>query len=223
MSTEGQAEQGASLAAQQHRLRAYADAFGINVVAMIEDPGVSAKNLRRPGLTRALAMLDDRRADTLLTCKLDRVTRSIRDLTWLIETHFGDGKASLVSLSESINTTTASGRLVLHVLISIAQWEREAVGERTRDAIAQLQRDGVRIGRPGLGWRYSDRTDDNGHRIIVEVPDERATVERIVALRQQGLSHRRIAAALTAIGERTKRGGRWHAATVARILRRNAA
>ena len=66
--------------------------------------------------------------------------------------HFA-ARFSLLSVSDSIDTRTASGRLVLHVLGAVGQWEREATAERTRDALAQLRADGVRLGADPLGWR----------------------------------------------------------------------
>src|SRR5690606_26004464 len=80
VSTDKQASDGNSLDAQRAKLEAYAAAFGLEVVALEVDAGVSAKSLDRPALQRALAMLDAGEADGLLVTKLDRLTRSVRDL-----------------------------------------------------------------------------------------------------------------------------------------------
>lgn len=85
VSTEKQVDEGISLAAQREKLVAYATAMDLELVALVEDAGVSAKNIKRPGLERALAVLDDGGADGLLVAKLDRLTRSVRDLGKLVE------------------------------------------------------------------------------------------------------------------------------------------
>ena len=200
VSTDEQAKEGVSLAAQRAKLEAYAVAHEIVLVAIVEDAGVSAKSLDRPGLASALGMLERGEADGLLVAKLDRLTRSVKDLGTLLETHFGAGQCELLSVADSIDTRTAGGRLVLNVLASVSQWEREAIGERTRDALAELKRQGVRLGRAPLA-------------------DEK-TIARIRELRASGLALRDIAATMTAEGFATARGGAWGAETVRLILAR---
>ena len=219
VSTEGQADGGVSLDAQRAKLSAYAIAMDLDLVAIVEDAGVSAKSLARPGLGRVLAMLDSGEAEGVLVAKLDRLTRSVRDLGDLVERYFAS-RCSLLSVSDSIDTRTAAGRLVLNVLTSVAQWEREATGERTRDALAHMKREGVKLGGAALGWTRGDATDAHGRRVVEDVGAEAETVGRIVALRAEGASLREIAATLDAEGRTTKRGGRWAAETVRKVLAR---
>ena len=221
VSTDVQAEEGVSLDAQRAKLEAYAVACDLELVAIREDAGVSAKTLARPGLQAALEDLKSGRADGLLVAKLDRLTRSVRDLGSLLESYFG-ARFSLLSVADAIDTRTAAGRLVLHVLTSVAQWEREAIGERTRDALRHLQACGVRIGGVALGWRRGEATDADGRRVWVEDLGELATAARIRALRASGASLRAIVTALEAEGRPTKRGGRWAPATVSKVLAREA-
>ena len=134
VSTEKQADAGQSLDAQRAKVTAYAGLYDLELVEVIVDAGASAKTLDRPGLTRALAMLKSGEADALVVVKLDRLTRSVRDLGELVDRYFANGKAALLSVSEQIDTRSAGGRLVLNVLASVSQWEREAIGERTADA-----------------------------------------------------------------------------------------
>jgi site-specific DNA recombinase len=220
VSTEQQAGEGVSLDAQRTKLHAYAVAMDLDLIAVFEDAGLSAKSLARPGLQSALALLEDGRATGLLVAKLDRLTRSVRDLGELVDRYFAS-RFSLLSVSDSIDTRTASGRLVLHVLGAVGQWEREATAERTRDALAQLRADGVRLGAEPLGWRRSEALDASGRRCREEVVDEEETVRRVHELRREGLCIKQIIAALRAEGRRTKRGARWHPTTVNRILRRD--
>ena len=155
VSTEQQAGEGVSLDAQRARLEAYALAVELELVAVCEDRGLSAKSLARPGPKAALAMLEKGEASGLVVTKLDRLTRSVKDLGDLVERYFAS-RFSLLSLSDSIDTRTASGRLVLHVLGAVSQWEREATAERTKDALAQIRSAGARLGGEGLGWRRID-------------------------------------------------------------------
>jgi site-specific DNA recombinase len=122
------------------KVELFARLRGLELVAVIEDAGVSAKTLDRPRLNRALAMLDQGEAAALLVCKLDHLTRRVGDLGKLIETPFGDkGKAALMSVADHIDTRSAAGRLVLNVLASVSQWEREIIVERTTDAMQHLK------------------------------------------------------------------------------------
>jgi DNA invertase Pin-like site-specific DNA recombinase len=123
-------------------------------------------------------------------------------------------------VADSIDTRSAAGRLVLNVLASVAQWEREATGERTRDALAHLRREGVRLGGAALGWTRTEATDDKGRRVVSNVNTEIETMERMAALRAEGRTMRQIAATLTLEGWATKKGGRWHASTVRAVLER---
>jgi len=221
VSTEQQAGEGISLDAQRTKLQAYALALDLELVDVFEDAGLSAKSLDRPGLQSALTKLEDGTASGLLVVKLDRLTRSVRDLGELVDRYFAS-RFSLLSVSDSIDTRTASGRLVLHVLGAVSQWEREATAERTRDALAQLRADGVRLGGEAYGWRRREDLDTRGHRSWEDVGDELETVRHIRVLHAEGQSVRGIAATLAAEGRRTKRGGRWHPTTIQRILARHA-
>jgi len=202
VSTAQQADEGVSLEAQRTKLAAYATAMDLELVAIVEDAGVSAKTLDRPGLRRALGMLEAGEADGLLVAKLDRLTRSVRDLGLLIESHFGH-RFALLSVGDSIDTRSASGRLVLNVLCSVSQWEREAISERTRDALAHLKSTGVQLGAPALR--------------------EGPAVARIRDLHASGATLRAIAETLTAEGHPTLKGGRWAAETVRKVVRRSKA
>lgn len=220
VSTDQQADGGLSLDAQREKLAAYATAMDLELVEVFEDAGVSAKSLERPGLRDALTRLERGEAGGLLITKLDRLTRNVRDLGELVERYFAS-RCALLSVSDSIDTRTAGGRLVLNVLTSVAQWEREAIGERTRDALAHLRASGVRLGGEPLGWSRRSGTDDDGRRRVEHEGDELATIDMIVSLRREGLSLREICAALTANGRRTKRGGCWSPKVVRSVLLRS--
>jgi DNA invertase Pin-like site-specific DNA recombinase len=215
VSTQDQADHGISLEAQAARLAAYADLYGLEVIETIVDAGESAKSLNRPGLQRALAMLKRGEADGLAVIKLDRLTRNVGDWQVLIDDHFGERAGrQLFSVNDAIDTRSASGRLVLNVLLSVAQWEREATGERTRDALRHKIKSGQRCGRLRYGY---DLAPDGKNLIPNEL--EQQTIATMHELRTNGHTLRRIAEALTARGIPTKqRRSAWSSAAVARIL-----
>jgi DNA invertase Pin-like site-specific DNA recombinase len=202
VSTEKQADLGVSLDAQRAKVEAYASLYDVELVEVVVDAGVSAKTLDRPGLTRALDMLRSGKADALLVVKLDRLTRSVRDLGDLVEGLFASGKVALLSVSEQIDTRTAAGRLVLNVLASVSQWEREATAERTAAAMAHKSAQGEYTGGVvPFGYRLAD----DGVR-LVEVPEEQEVIRLARSLRAEGRSLRAVAKELTARGIRGRSG-----------------
>src|SRR5882672_9158542 len=154
VSLEKQAEKGVSLDA--HKAKAYAELYDLDIVEVVIDAGASAKTLARPGLKRALGLLKAGKAEALLVVKLDRLTRSVADLGRLVERYFAPGKAALLSVGEQIDTRSAGGRLVLNVLASVSQWEREAIGERTSAAMKHKAGQGEYTGGDvPYGWRVA--------------------------------------------------------------------
>ncbi len=220
VSTEQQAQEGVSLDAQRSRIRAHCVSQRIKLVDLITDDGYSAKSLDRPGLRAALRMLTDRKADAIVVVKLDRITRSVRDLGYLCDTYFREGLPYyLLSVSDAIDTRSAGGKLILNVLISVAQWEREAIGERTHEALAELKRQGVTLGGAPYGWRYSDGVDSHGRRYFVEVPAEQRGIRRICELYDADVYMRDICKLLNAEGI-PPRGRKWHKFSLYRVLKR---
>ncbi|MDQ0731779.1 recombinase family protein [Arthrobacter sp. B1I2] len=197
VSTLEQAEQGASLEAQKNVLAAEAAMRNWDV-EVIADEGVSAKSLKRPGLQLALAKLDSGQADYLLSVRLDRVSRSVADFAGLLD-RAGRKGWGLALLSPNIDTSDAAGRFTGNVLASAAQYERELIGARTREGMAQRRAEGVKLGRP--------------RSLATGVSDE------IVNLRGLGRSLSAIANELNDRGVPTAQGGaRWYAATIKKII-----
>jgi DNA invertase Pin-like site-specific DNA recombinase len=211
VSTDKQAEHGVSLDAQRAKVEQYAALYDLELVA-VEVDALSAKTTARPALARALAMLDAGTADGLLVVKLDRLTRSVRDLGDLIERYFGARGSSLISVSENVDTRTAAGRLVLNVLASVGQWEREAIGERTSAAMQHKKAVGETTGTAPYGFRVGA----DGVRLEEDAAEQRA-LALVRELRAEGLSLRAIGDRLTAAGLTPRSGKAWHPQTVARI------
>jgi DNA invertase Pin-like site-specific DNA recombinase len=198
VSTTEQADSGAGLGAQRAAIDAAAQARGWSIVARFEDGGISGSSLNRPGLTEALATLESGRASALVVAKLDRLSRSLMDFSALMERARRKGWA-LVALDLGVDTTTPAGEMLANVLASFAQYERRIIGQRTKDALAERRRQGVRLGRP-------------------RVMDEEV-VARIVAEREAGHTLAFIADHLNADGVPTARGGRrWYDSTVRSVL-----
>src|SRR3954462_13505688 len=115
VSTDRQADQGASLDAQSARIRAMAVVHGAELVEVVVDGGESAKDMHRPGLRRVLSMVQAREVEALVVAKLDRLTRSVKDLCELLELFERTG-VSLISVAESLDTGSAAGRLVITIM-----------------------------------------------------------------------------------------------------------
>lgn len=212
VSTEKQSEHGHSLEAQEAKLKAYAELYDLQLVELVVDAFVSAKTLNRPGLQKVLGMLKDGKAEAVLVLNLSRLTRSVRDLGELVETYFAHGKSALLSVSEQIDTRSAAGRLVLNVLASVSQWEREAIGERTKSVLQHMKAEGRRVGGK---VRYG--FEDNGG-MLVPVESEQRVIRAAQELRSQGRSFNWIAGKLTQLGFTSRAGTAFHAAQVQKML-----
>src|SRR5271157_2783951 len=136
-----------SCEAQLFALRAYSQACGLEVAPEFVDHGVSGAKDSRPALNRLLADAKRRRFDILACVKLDRLARSVRHLTTMAAELEALG-VDLVVLDQAIDTSTPAGRLLFHVLGSIAEFERDLIRERTEAGIRAAKRRGARIGRP---------------------------------------------------------------------------
>jgi len=137
VSTSEQADSGLSLEAQRSRITALCEANGWTLLSILEDPGLSAKTITRPGLQEALELLCPGRV--LVCLKLDRLTRSLADFIDL-DRLLVQKRAEFASVQERIDTTTATGRLMRDLIVRLSQWEREVIGERTRAAL-QVKKD----------------------------------------------------------------------------------
>lgn len=198
VSTVEQATEGASLDAQEAALIEAAERKGFRV-EVVREEGKSGKSLNgRPALREALSRLDRGEAAALYAQRLDRLSRSVADFAHLLDRAKRKGWTVAV-LDADVDTSTPSGEFLVNVLASAAQYERRIIGARTRDALAQRRKEGVRLGRPST------------------LPLD--LVARVVALREAGNSLRTIAEALNAENVPTAhKGAKWHASTVAKVL-----
>ena len=122
-----------------------------------DDGGISGGTLERPALRRLLDDIAAGKVHVVVVYKVDRLTRSLGDFAKLVEVFEGHG-VSFVSVTQQFNTTTSMGRLMLNVLLSFAQFEREVTGERIRDKIAASKRKGMWMGGiPPIGYEVKAR------------------------------------------------------------------
>ena len=142
---EGLDQDFTSLDAQREAAEAYihsqAHAGWTCLPQRYDDGGFSGSNLDRPALQRLLADIRAGQVDCVLCHRVDRLSRSLLDFARLMET-FAQHQVALVSVTQHFHSGTSMGRLVLHVLLSFAQFERELIAERTRDKVAAARRKG---------------------------------------------------------------------------------
>jgi site-specific DNA recombinase len=169
----------------------------IPVAGDYDDPGFSGGNTERPGLKRLMADIERGLVDIVVVYKIDRLTRSLADFSKMVEVFERQG-VSFVSVTQQFNTTTSMGRLMLNVLLSFAQFEREVTGERIRDKIAASKRKGLWMGGvPPLGY-------DVANRLLVVNETEAELVRRIFREMLTIGSPTRIAQGLASEGITTK-------------------
>lgn len=162
-----------------------------------DDPGYSGGNTDRPALKRLLADIERGLIDIVVVYKIDRLTRSLADFAKMVEV-FDQRDVSFSAVTQQINSATSMGRLMLNVLLSFAQFEREVTSERIRDKIAAAKRKGMWMGGvPSIGY-------DVVNRQLVINDAEAAVVRRIFEEMLTIGSPTQIAANLTAEGITTK-------------------
>jgi site-specific DNA recombinase len=166
-----------------------------------DDGGFTGGNLDRPALQQLLEDIDARRVDCILVYKVDRLSRSLLDFARLVD-RFDQRSVSFVSVTQQFNTTSSLGRLTLNILLSFAQFEREIIGERTRDKMSAARRKGKWVGGvPVLGYDVVP----GGGRLVVNDKESRR-VRDIFALFAE---RRSLAAVVTELVRRRWRTKSW--------------
>lgn len=217
VSTEEQARGGTSIENQIEKIRMFCTLHELDLVRIDPDAGFSAKSLDRPAIKRILDDLDKGRVDGLVITKLDRLTRSLEDWSVLIKRYFrDDAGARLFSVSDSIDTRTANGRMVLNLIMTIAEWEREIISERTKDALQGKIGRGERCGKIRYGY---DLADDG--KTLTPNRHEQGVIKKLKGWRDQGWTYQRMVDEVHQLGIETKeQGALWYPSTLHRILTR---
>jgi DNA invertase Pin-like site-specific DNA recombinase len=188
----------AGIEAQRAKVEEAVAAKGADLVATEVDLGLTAANLRRPGIARALDLLASGTCDTLIVARLDRLTRSMLDFAAVMERSRAEGW-SMIALDVAVDTSTPAGEALVNVLATFAQFERRLISQRTKEALAIKRAQGIQLGRRPA------------------IPDD--VVRRIKAERARGAALRAICDGLERDGIPTGQGGaRWWPGTVAKVL-----
>lgn len=217
VSTDRQAEEGVSIEMQIHKIEQYCELYNYELVEIVSDAGYSAKSTNRPGLKNLLQIIDSDRVDALIVYKLDRLTRSLADWSGLISKYFNEkSNKTLLSVCDQIDTSTASGRLCLNMMMTVYQWERETIAERTKSALAHKKKKGEPLGTARFG---SNLTSTKLESNIKEL----AIVKIIIDLRSSGMTQQQIADYLNQKNIPTKRNRIWYQRSIKNILDNNLA
>jgi len=224
VSTKRQAGEGVSLAAQREKIKAWAKLNEHTLLAIHTDAGKSGKRQdNRPALQEALTLACKKKA-ALVTYSLSRVSRSVQDCC-TISGRLSKAGADLVSLSEKLDTTSAAGKMIFHVLSAFGEFERNLDSERILAAMSYVRKQNRRISAV-VPFGYRDNgtcVTENGKtkRIIALVPAEQKIIKRMKAQRRRGVSFREIASSLNRRGITPKVGTTWYHSTIRGILRRS--
>jgi site-specific DNA recombinase len=212
VSTEQQAEEGVSLDAQKARIEAWCVTNGYELITVYVDAGLSGKTMdKRKGLQDALNAL--KKGMALVAYSLSRLARSSIDLQ-TISALVAKKKGDLVSLSESLDTTTAMGKMMFTVMAGLAQMERDLIAERTSHALQHMKRNGQVYSATPYGFQAIEGR-------LVQVEQEAAVVAEIQAARVGGQTLQAIADNLNTRGIPTKTGKQWQPATIHLLLKRS--
>ena len=214
VSTEEQAKEGFSINAQKEKLISYANINNWKIYDFYIDDGISGKNITdRPSVTRLIEDVKNGKVNNILIYKLDRLTRSVKDLISLIEM-FEDYNCSFNSVTEKLDTSNAVGRMFIKIIGIFAEFERENLAERVSFGYEQKTREGNYTNTNGVnGYDY---IVGSGQLVVNEI--EKDIVNKIFDLYLEGNSMIKIAERLNKEKVPTKRGGNWSQSTINSIL-----
>ena len=218
VSTVRQAEEGYSLEAQRSKLEKHSEAQGwtVDPEHVYVDAGISGKSVDRPAYQAMLHAVATGAVCRVVAVKMDRFSRSVRDFLQLLD-FCEEHDCAVVSLGESIDTSTPIGRMMVVVISAIAEMEKETIKERLMSGRAQKAQEGGHAG-GAIEFGYTYAAGDEW-----KIDDTQAdTVRRIFELFLAGNGLRRIADIVNQEGRPTGTGARWHASTVGYVLRNGA-
>ena len=212
VSTEEQADQGYSLAAQLQMLRDFCEVFEMDIAGEYVDDGYSGTNTRRPAYRRMFSPDERQRWDALVVIKMDRIHRNSKNFMLMIEDLSKNGQ-SFFSTTERIDTTTAVGRFAMDVIQRIAQLESEQIGERVKLGMEQKarQKDGIMGFQPPYGYSIADGE-------LISIPEEQIVVKRIFGSYLENSTLDEIASELNSSFIRTRNGNQWNKYNLRNIL-----
>jgi DNA invertase Pin-like site-specific DNA recombinase len=213
ISTDEQAREGISLENQKAKIETYCRLNDLDLVGIIEDGGRSGKDLNREGVQCLLGLVESRSIDAVVVYKLDRLSRRVKDTLTVMDL-IDKMSVAFHSITEKIDTMTATGRFFLNIVASMAQWERDTIAERTKDALRLKIVKNERAGQVPHGWRLAA----DGRALVAKAKEQRA-IALARDLHGKGYSLRAICHELEK--ESYEPAGRaWHPQSVKNTLRR---
>jgi site-specific DNA recombinase len=156
VSTQDQAQHGFSLDAQEESLINYAKALGYEILKIYRDEGKSAKNLNRPEMQNLLKDAEGRKFQAIFIYKLDRFSRSLKDLILTID-KLKEWNIDFISLQDKIETASASGKLMFQIIGAFAEFERNIIGDRTTFGMEKKAREGGFITKAPRGYKLVNK------------------------------------------------------------------
>ena len=220
VSTEEQKRDGISLDAQKERIIAYCAFFKYDLIAIYQDDSTGF-DMKRPGLHACFEHMK-RTGAMFVSIALDRLSRNIIDIEYIMDTYFGIGCQHQIHLMDcaGIDAKTRDGRMMLRFKALMAQHQVETIRDRTQQGVRYAMKQGATVGRLPYGKAYSRQLDAEGRRIVVAVPEQIATIARIKELHAQGAPAPQIAKVLQSEKRPTAGASDWKPDMVRRILQR---
>lgn len=214
VSTQEQAREGFSIPAQKEKLTAYCKINDWNIYSYYIDDGISGKNIKdRPELSRLIEDIKNNKVTNVLIYKLDRLTRSVKDLISLIDL-FEKYKCDFSSVTEKLDTSNAVGRMFIKIIGIFAEFERENLAERVSFGYEEKTKEGNYTNTHGVyGYDYIV-----GKGNLVINTKEKEIVKRVYDMYLNGTSMMKIAKVFNVEKVSTKRGGTWSQSTIKSIL-----
>lgn len=213
VSTDAQGEDGkVSLPEQERMAKACIESKGWQYIRTYEDNGYSGRTTDRPALQQMLTDIENGEIEAVVIYKLDRLSRKQRDTLSIIEEYLLKNEVDLVSLNETLDTSSPWGRAMIGVLSSFNQLESENIAMRTAmGRYAAAREGGYAGGKPPLGYRAVE-----GHLVIV--PEEAEIVRLVFALRSEGKTLQAITNELNSRGYTSKKGNEFKHSAIQTIL-----
>ncbi|WP_107839480.1 recombinase family protein [Metasolibacillus meyeri] len=211
VSTEEQANEGYSISAQRERLKAFCSAQGWNEYKFYVDEGISGRNTKRPQLKRLLTDIKNGHVKTLLVYRLDRLTRSVRDLHKILD-ELEQYNCTFRSATEFYDTSTAMGKMFITIIAAIAEWESANLGERVTMGQLEKARQGEWLAQAPYGW-YKDENDK------LHIDHEKiGAIKLMIKKVREGISFRQLSMLMDASEYKPKRGYKWHIRTLLDLM-----
>ena len=212
VSTDEQARTGYSLEEQERMCKAAIESKGWEYIGTYSDPGVSGRTMARAGLQKMLAGIEAKEIEAVVVYKLDRLSRKQKDTMMILEDVILPNDTALISLNETLDTSTPWGRGMIGILCAFNQMESETIAQRTKmGREAKAAKGGYAGGKPPIGYRSV-----NGELEIV--PEEAEIVRYVFKRRAEGGTLLGITKELNDRGYRTKAGKEFKHSAIQTIL-----